>query len=222
MRKKLSVVFVLVLVLLVLDQLIKIYIKSSFEPGETSGLLGDWFILHYIENPGMAFGTTFGSGIWHKLALSIFRLIAIGFLVYYLVKQARKNASMEFLLVFGLILAGAAGNLIDSMFYDFFFPLNPCDSFNQLPGSGIKAICTDYGFKYPVDLRHQGFMLGSVVDMFQFNVNWPKWVPMLGGQQIFPAIWNLADACISTGVILILIRQRTYFPKKKITEESAS
>lgn len=220
MRKKLSYVFLLVLVLLILDQLMKVYIKSSFEPGETQAFFGDWFVLHYIENPGMAFGTTFGSGVWHKLALSIFRLIAIGFIVYYLIKQAKKGASLEFLLVFGLILAGATGNLIDSMCYDFFFPLNPCDSFNQLPGSGIKGVCTDYGFNYPVELRHQGFMLGSVVDMFQFNVNWPKWVPAVGGEQIFPAIWNIADASISTGVILILIRQRTYFPKKKESTES--
>jgi signal peptidase II len=219
-RKKLLYVFLLVSALLIVDQLMKIYIKSSFEPGQTKALFGDWFVLHYIENPGMAFGTTFGSGIWHKLALSIFRLIAIGFIVYYLVKQARKGAPLEFLLVFGLILAGATGNLIDSMFYDYFFTLNPCDSFNQLSGSGIKGICTDYGFKYPVELRHQGFMLGSVVDMFQFNVNWPKWMPFVGGEQIFPAIWNVADASISTGVILILIRQKVYFPKKKESEES--
>jgi len=219
-RKKLLYVFLLVAVLLIVDQFMKIYTKTSFEPGQTRALLGDWFVLHYIENPGMAFGTTFGSGIWHKLALSIFRLIAIGFIVYYLVKQAKKGATLEFLLVFGLILAGATGNLIDSMFYDYFFALNPCDSFNQLPGSGIKGVCTDYGFNYPVELRHQGFMLGSVVDMFQFNVNWPKWVPGVGGEQVFPAIWNIADASISTGVILILIRQKAYFPKKKESKVS--
>jgi signal peptidase II len=219
-RKKLLYVFLLVAVLLIVDQFMKIYTKTSFEPGQTRALLGDWFVLHYIENPGMAFGTTFGSGIWHKLALSIFRLIAIGFIVYYLVKQAKKGATLEFLLVFGLILAGATGNLIDSMFYDYFFTLNPCDSFNQLPGSGIKGVCTDYGFNYPVELRHQGFMLGSVVDMFQFNVNWPKWVPGVGGEQVFPAIWNIADASISTGVILILIRQKAYFPKKKESNEA--
>ena len=131
------------------------------------------------------------------------------------VRQAKKGASLEFLLVFGLILAGATGNLLDSMFYDYLFTLNPCDSFNHVSGSGIKGVCTDYGFNYPVELRHQGFMLGSVVDMFQFNVNWPKWIPGVGGEQIFPAIWNVADASISTGVILILIRQRVYFPKKK-------
>ena len=85
MRKKLLYVFLLVAILLIIDQLIKIYIKTSFEPGQTKALFGDWFVLHYIENPGMAFGTTFGSGIWHKLALSIFRFIAIGFIVYYLV-----------------------------------------------------------------------------------------------------------------------------------------
>ena len=220
MSKKLVYVFFLVAVLLLIDQITKIYIKSSFEPGQTQALFGDWFVLHYIENPGMAFGTTFGSGVLPKLSLSIFRFIAICFIVYYLFKQAKKGASLEFLLVFGLILAGATGNLLDSMFYDYFFTLNPCDSFNQVSGSGIKGICTDYGFNYPVELRHQGFMLGSVVDMFQFNVYWPKWIPVLGGEQIFPAIWNVADASISTGVILILIRQRVYFPKKKEVEES--
>lgn len=220
MSKKLVYVFLLVAVLLLIDQITKIYIKSSFEPGQTQTLFGDWFVLHYIENPGMAFGTTFGSGVLPKLSLSIFRFIAICFIVYYLFKQAKKGASLEFLLVFGLILAGATGNLLDSMFYDYFFTLNPCDSFNQVSGSGIKGICTDYGFNYPVELRHQGFMLGSVVDMFQFNVYWPKWIPVLGGEQIFPAIWNVADASISTGVILILIRQRVYFPKKKVEEES--
>lgn len=220
MSKKLVYVFLLVAVLLLIDQITKIYIKSSFEPGQTQALFGDWFVLHYIENPGMAFGTTFGSGVLPKLSLSIFRFIAICFIVYYLFKQAKKGASLEFLLVFGLILAGATGNLLDSMFYDYFFTLNPCDSFNQVSASGIKGVCTDYGFNYPVELRHQGFMLGSVVDMFQFNVNWPKWFPVLGGEQIFPAIWNVADASISSGVILILIRQRVYFPKKKEVEAS--
>lgn len=220
MSKKLVYVFLLVTVLLLIDQITKIYIKSSFEPGQTQALFGDWFVLHYIENPGMAFGTTFGSGLLPKLSLSIFRFIAIGFIIYYLFKQAKKGASLEFLLVFGLILAGATGNLLDSMFYDHLFTLNPCDSFNHVSGSGIKGVCTDYGFNYPVELRHQGFMLGSVVDMFQFNVNWPKWIPGLGGEQIFPAIWNVADASISTGVILILIRQRVYFPKNKEVKES--
>ncbi len=220
MSKKLVYVFLLVAVLLLIDQITKIYIKLSFEPGQTQALFGDWFVLHYIENPGMAFGTTFGSGLLPKLSLSIFRFIAICFIIYYLFKQAKKGASLEFLLVFGLILAGATGNLLDSMFYDYFFTLNPCDSFNHVSGSGIKGVCTDYGFNYPVELRHQGFMLGSVVDMFQFNVNWPKWFPFLGGEQIFPAIWNVADASISSGVILILIRQRVYFPKKKEVEES--
>ena len=219
MKRKALIIGCIIFFLLI-DQLTKIYIKSSFSSNETNFIFGNWFVLNYIENPGMAFGTTFGSGIWHKLALSIFRFIAIGFTVYYLVKQAKKGASLEFLLVFGLILAGATGNLIDSMFYDYFFTLNPCDSFNQLSGSGIKGVCTDYGFNYPVELRHQGFMLGSVVDMFQINVNWPKWVPGVGGEQIFPAMWNVADASISTGVILILIRQKTYFPKKKESSES--
>jgi signal peptidase II len=79
--------------------------------------------------------------------------------------------------------------------------------------------CTDYGFTYPVEVRHQGFLFGNVVDMFQFDVNWPKWVPYVGGNQIFPAIWNVADACITLGIFTIIIRQKVYFPKKKEGEE---
>ena len=101
------------------------------------------------------------------------------------------------------------------MFYDFIFPFNPCDGFNQVEGSGVKRICSDYGFSYPVHVRNQGFLLGNVVDMFQFDATYPSWVPYLAGKQVFPAIWNLADASITTGVGLIIIRQRSIFSKKK-------
>ena len=215
MNKKFVIVGLVIFFLLTLDQAIKIYIKTSFESTQTSALIGDWFILHYIENPGMAFGTTFGSEMWHKLALSILRVVAIVFIAIYIFKEIKKGAKIEFLIAVSLIFAGATGNLIDSIFYDFIFPFNPCEGFNQLPGSGNISFCEDYGFKQAVEVRHQGFLLGNVVDMFQFNVLWPGWMPYFSGQQIFPAIWNVADACITTGVALIIIRQKKYFPKKK-------
>ena len=214
MKKNLILVGTIVVLILFLDQLLKVYIKTNFMPGEVRPLIGNWFLLDYIENPGMAFGTTFGSQAWHKLALSLLRVFAIIFIAIYIVKEAKKGAKTEFLIAISLILSGATGNLIDSMFYDFVYPFNPCEGFNQLAGSGIKMTCMDYGFKQTLEVRHQGFLLGNVVDMFQFNVIWPSWVPYFSGKQIFPAIWNVADACITSGVILIIIRQKKYFPKK--------
>ncbi len=215
MKKKLTTVGLIILTLLILDQLVKIYIKTSFNSDEVKYVFGNWFALHYIENQGMAFGTTFGSEMWHKLALSLFRVVAIFALAYYIFTEAKKGAKMEFLVAVSFVFAGATGNLLDSMFYDYFFPFNPCEGFNQLQGSGVKMNCTDYGFSYPVEVRHQGFLFGNVVDMFQFDVNWPKWVPYVGGSQIFPAIWNVADACITLGIFTIILRQKVYFPKKK-------
>ncbi len=215
MKKKLSIIGIIILTLLIIDQVVKINIKTSFSSDEVRYVIGNWFALHYIENQGMAFGTTFGSEMWHKLALSIFRIIAIIALAYYIFSEAKKGSKMEFLIAVSFVFAGATGNLLDSMFYDYFFSFNPCEGFNQLQGSGLKMNCTDYGFTYPVEVRHKGFLFGNVVDMFQFNVNWPKWVPYVGGNQIFPAIWNVADACITLGIFTIILRQKVYFPKKK-------
>ena len=215
MKKNLLIVTLVVIALLILDQVIKVYIKTSFHPEEHKYLIGSWFAAHYIENQGMAFGTTFGASIWHKLALSIFRVVAIIFIAYYLIKEAKKGAKLSCLIALGFIWAGATGNLIDSMFYDFFFHFNPCDRFNQLEGSKVMADCKDFGRSFPVEVRHRGFLLGNVVDMFQFDVLWPKWVPYLGGGQVFPAIFNVADASITVGVATLIIRQRSFFPKKK-------
>jgi signal peptidase II len=208
-KKNLLIVAAVVVFILTLDQLIKIWIKTTFTVyDEPVNILGDWFRLYYTENQGMAFGTTFGSSMWAKLSLSLFRVVAIGGIAYYWYKQAKEGAKLEFLIAVGLVFSGALGNLIDSMFYDFFFTLDPCLSFNHLEGSGIQGTCG-------MEVRHTGFLFGNVVDMFQFNATWPSWVPWLGGGDVFPAIWNVADASITLGVILILIRQRTYFPKKK-------
>lgn len=212
MKKKLIIVGAVVALILLLDQLIKIWVKSSVSLSDPPiNLLGDWFKLVYVENPGMAFGTTLGTGIWAKLALSIFRIIAICGIGYYWHKQAKAGMKMEFLIAIGFIFAGATGNLIDSMFYDFVFPYNPCLTFNQLEGTGIFSTCEYYG---RIETRHTGFLLGNVVDMFQFNLSWPSWMPWVGDSEIFPAVWNVADGSISVGVGMILIRQRAYFPKK--------
>lgn len=219
MKRNVLIVTAVVTLLLALDQIIKIYIKSNFAPGESHALIGDWFVLEYIENQGMAFGTSFGSQVWHKLALSLFRIVAISALVYYWIKQARNGARLEFLVAIGLVFAGATGNLIDSMFYDFVFPYDPCMPYNWLEGSGVYSDCGIFG---PQETRHTGFLFGNVVDMFKFQANWPEWMPLLAGKEVFPAIWNIADACITLGVVTIFIRQRKYFPKKKEVESSVA
>ncbi|MEY4804770.1 MAG: hypothetical protein RL331_1289 [Bacteroidota bacterium] len=216
MKKPLLFSAILVAVLLLLDQWIKLTIKTQFSPGEFKPLLGNWLALHYTENPGMAFGQTFGASIWAKLSLSLFRIVAIGLIIRYLFKQIKLGTSREFLIVVSLVLAGATGNLLDSMFYDLFFSIDPCIPFNQLAGSGHKAICHAGHFNYAVELRHQGFLFGNVVDMFQFNVRWPAGMPLVGGSDVFPAIWNLADFCISVGLFWAIIRQKKFFPKEEV------
>lgn len=214
MKKNLIIVSAVVFGLLLIDQIIKIYIKSEFDSDEVRYVFGNWFSLHYVENRGMAFGTTFGSGIASKLALSIFRLFAFFGISYFIYREAKKGKNLGYLLTFGLILAGATGNLLDSMFYDFIFPFNPCEVYNQVEGTGIHMKCHDFGFDYPVEVRHRGFLLANVVDMFQFDAMWPKWVPLLGGNPVFPAIWNFADACISIGVTIMILRYKSFFPSE--------
>ncbi len=215
MKKQLYIVVIAVFCILLIDQLTKIWVKTTFNYYDAPvNVFGSWFRLLYIENQGMAFGTTFGASIWAKLGLSIFRIFASFAIAYYFVKQWRKGAKTEFLLAIGLVFAGATGNLIDSMFYDFIFDYDPCIGFNHLEGSGIWSDC---GIMGKQETRHTGFLLGNVVDMFQFNVEWPSWVPWYdknGDNQIFPAIWNVADSAISIGVMMIIFRQRKYFPKE--------
>lgn len=215
MKKQLYIAFGIVFLILLIDQTTKIWIKTTFSYNDPAvDVFGSWFRLLYIENQGMAFGTTFGASVWAKLGLSIFRIIASCAIAYYFVKQWRRGAKTEFLIAIGLVFAGATGNLIDSMFYDFIFDYDPCISFNHLEGSGVWSDCGYLGMR---ETRHTGFLLGNVVDMFQFNAQWPSWVPWYdkdGDNQIFPAIWNVADAAISIGVVMIIIRQRKYFPKE--------
>lgn len=217
MKKRYLITFGVVLLVLIIDQIVKIWVKTHFHFNDPSvSLLGHWFQLNYVENQGMAFGTTLGGGMWGKLLLSLFRVAAIVAILIYVLKQfKRKNISVVFLVVAGLIIAGATGNLFDSMFYDFIFPhhFDPCIPYNQLHGSGLWTDCSYSGFTEQVEIRQRGFLFGNVVDMFQFNVLWPSWVPWVGGTQVFSAIWNISDAAISVGVIIVLFQQKVFFPK---------
>lgn len=218
MRKNLWITGAVVALVLILDQVIKVWVKQSFTVyDDPVNLIGDGLRLVYTENPGMAFGTTFGGGMWAKLALSIFRIVAVGGITYYLVQQAKKQAKLMFLISLGFVLAGALGNLLDSMFYDFLFAYDPCISFNHMEGSGIYSDCGIFG---KIETRHTGFLLGNVVDMFQFNFTWPSWVPVVGGGEIFPAIWNLADGSISVGVLMMLLGQRSFFSNKQADQSA--
>ena len=196
---------VIITLILVLDQVIKIWVKTTFDHTPVN-VFGQWFRMVYVENSGMAFGTTFGSGIWPKLTLSILRIAVIIAIFIYLYRKIKEGVKIEFIVVSSIILAGAIGNLLDSMFYDYLFTFDPCYYYNFQPGSGIFYNCDFIG---QVELRPKGFLLGNVVDMFQFNVAWPKWVPVLGGSDIFPAVWNISDACISIGVIWIFLRYKS-------------
>lgn len=205
-------IILIILLILLIDQLVKVWIKTSMHPHETSPIIDGFFQLYYIENRGMAFGTTLGAGAGPKYALSIFRLIAIIAIGYYLYKNIRDTrVSRGLVIAMALIFAGATGNLIDGMFYDYIFEIDPNVAWNWAIDSNENFVLDEFG--NPV-LRPNGFFLGSVVDMFQFTVTWPSWMPFnLAGKEVFGAIWNIADLAISTGVGLIIVRYRSFFRK---------
>jgi signal peptidase II len=211
-------VILLVLGVLIIDQIVKILVKTQMDPHEQIGVIDGFFQLYYIENRGMAFGTTLGSGAIAKYALSLFRLVAIVGIAYYIYKLLKeKNVHNGLIYSVGLIFAGATGNLIDGMFYDFIWELDPNIAWNWAIDENNSWVVDATGNP---ELRPHGFLLGSVVDMFQFTAVWPSWMPFgLGGKEIFAAIWNVADASITFGVGIIIVRYRTFFGKKT-TEES--
>lgn len=205
---------IIILLVLVIDQIVKILVKTKmgFYHNQTIPVIDGFFQLYYIENKGMAFGTTLGSGVFAKYALSIFRLLAIFGIGYYIRKLLKQpGTKFGMILAISLIFAGAAGNLIDSMIYDFIWDLDPNIPWNWAEGSDGNWILDETG--NPV-LRPRGFLLASVVDMFQFTLTWPSWMPWgLGGEQIFGAIWNVADAAITFGVMIIIFGYRKFFKK---------
>jgi signal peptidase II len=179
-----------IIILLVIDQTIKVWVKTHMCLHESRHIT-DWFYLSYIENNGMAYGMTFIP----KYALSLFRLVACCALVWYIGKELRRGARTLWTILLSLVLAGAAGNLIDCMFYGLIF-------------NGASSYYTS--FFVPFGTGYAGFLQGRVVDMFYFPLivtTYPEWFPFWGGEQFifFSPIFNFADACISVGVVAILL-----------------
>lgn len=166
MKKPLTIVGIILLI----DQSVKFWIKTNMSLGQEYKVLGDWFIIHFTENPGMAFGLEF-AGEYGKLALSIFRIIAIIGIFYYLWKITRKEVHTGLLVSLSLVLAGAMGNMIDSAFYGMLFSSsNYFEVARFLPAEGGYAT----------------FLHGKVVDMLYFPIiqgYYPSWVPLLGGNE---------------------------------------
>ena len=188
----------IVVAILVIDQVIKIWVKTHMMLHEQIEVLS-WFKIVFIENNGMAYGMEIGS----KLVLSIFRVVAIGILGWYIAQQVKKQARWGYIVCLAMIMAGAAGNIFDSMFYGLIFNAS-----------------TDFYTSYfvPFGTGYAPFLMGKVVDLFYFPLivtTWPDWVPYVGGNPyvFFSPIFNFADSSISVGVVLLLL-----FYRKEIGE----
>jgi signal peptidase II len=191
--KKLGLPILLVFGVLLIDQLVKLYIKTNFYLGEEIHVLGDWFRIHFTENYGMAFGLEFG-GKGGKILLTLFRLVAVGFIGWYIVDLTKKDAHKWYVIAWSLILSGALGNIIDSVFYGVMF-------------------------------GYDAWFHGRVVDMFYFPIiqttipeNWPFWA----GEdfEFFRPVFNVADAAISIGFVIILLGQKTFFKEETTSNQN--
>jgi len=194
---------------LVLDQALKIYIKTHFILGEEYRI-APWFIIHFTENNGMAFGMEL-SGQYGKIFLSIFRIAAIILIGYYLQTLVKRKAHWGLICSFALIFAGALGNIIDSAFYGMLFSDSGYEVSKFLPKEGGYA----------------GFLHGKVVDMFYFPLiegHFPSWVPFWGTEEFlfFRPVFNVSDSAITVGVVLILLFQKKFYPKVEEGEKNNS
>ncbi len=168
--------------------------------GQEFHVAGNWFIIHFTENNGMAFGLQFAGG-YGKLALSLFRIFAVGFLGWYIVRLVKSKTSFGVIFCFSLIMAGAMGNIFDSALYGMLFS---------------ESTYFDVARFLPAEGGYSTFLHGKVVDMFYFPIlegNYPQWLPMLGGDHFifFRPVFNVADSAITTGVLSLLIFQRKFF-----------
>lgn len=218
---KLRHVVFLIAAIILIDQGLKIWIKTTQPTGEVLRVFGlDWFRLHFIENPGMAWGWKFGNETG-KMILTLFRLAAVIFGTWYLGRIVKQHYRTGFIVCASLIYAGALGNLIDSMFYGMVFDkgLHYDPVIQEYIGySGIAQFSSD---------GYSSFLHGSVVDMLYFPMfegNFPKWMPWIGGHEFefFGPIFNIADASISVGVIALLIFQKRFFKKREPEAVSAT
>ncbi|MBS3806699.1 MAG: lipoprotein signal peptidase [Bacteroidales bacterium] len=197
----------IILIILVFDQVLKVWVKTTMMLGEEHLILGDWFILHFTENNGMAFGMEFW-GENGKVFLTLFRIAAVIGIGWYLNRLIRDNSPAGLVVSVSLIMAGAIGNIIDSVFYGVFFN----GSFHQ-----VAEFLPEKG-------GYSSILHGKVVDMLYFPVlkgHYPEWFPFHSGQQFifFRPVFNIADSAITAGVISILVFQGRFF---KVHHESHS
>jgi len=192
---------IIIFLILLIDQISKFYIKTHFVLGEEIQVL-DWFSILFVENEGMAWGTKI-PGEYGKLALTLFRLVAIAGIGYWLWDSVRKNGSRVLILSIALIFAGASGNIIDSVFYGIIFD----DSYGHL-----ATFMPEAG-------GYSSIFYGKVVDMLYFPM-WkgylPEWIPFWGGEHFtfFEPVFNIADSSIFVGVLLLFIFNKQAFPKE--------
>lgn len=215
---KLKYVVLIIALVIFIDQALKIWIKTNYSEGPVMHLLGvSWMRLHFIENPGMAWGWKFGNETG-KMILTLFRLAAVIFGTWYLGRIVNQNHSRGFIVCAALIYAGALGNLIDSMFYGMIFD----------KGLHYDAAVHDYvryaGVAKFATPGYSSFLHGSVVDMLYFPMfhgHFPSWIPKIGGEEFefFSPIFNIADASISGGVISLLVFQKRFFKKPEPLEK---
>ena len=194
---KKSVLFILLILLV--DQILKIWVKTHMEIGQEIHLFGNWGILHFIENNGMAFGMEMG-GKPGKFILSLFRIVAIIGIGWFLSSLIRKKAHTGLILAVSAIMAGAIGNIIDSAFYGMIFS----ESYSHL------------SVLFPPEGSYSSFLHGKVVDMFYFpiiNTHFPDWSPIKPGESFifFRPVFNIADSAITCGVISIILFQKRMF-----------
>ena len=192
-------ILIIIFGILLADQLLKFWIKTNMALGDEFFILGNWFIIHFVENNGMAFGFEF-AGEYGKMFLSIFRIIAVTVIGWYLFRLVRKDLPFGFIISVALIFTGALGNIIDSAFYGMIFN----HSYGQV------------ATLFPEGGGYGTFLHGKVVDMFYFPMiqgTYPEWFPFWGGQEFifFRPVFNIADSSITIGIFSILIFYRHHF-----------
>lgn len=209
-KKKCTIAAAIIVLLLLIDQAIKVAVKLNMNIGEEI-VVFDWFRISFIENRGIAFGMEIGS----KLFLSLFRIVAVGGLTWYIWKKIKEGARMGYIVVLSMIYAGAAGNIFDSLFYgEIFTASHPY--YTDLPPAQLV----------PWGEGYASILMGNVVDMFSFPLfhgTFPNWFPVWGGEDFtfFSAIFNFADACISVGVVVLFLFYRNDFNNVKATPPTA-
>jgi len=199
--RKFSGWIILIIVLVIIDQAMKIWVKTNMLTGQQLSVIGDWFYLYFVENPGAAFGLAIDQP-WFKPALTILRIFIITFIVLFFIRFQRYNRCPTGIKIcFSLIMAGAIGNIIDSMFYGVLFNESYPNLAEFLPEQGYAPL-----------------LYGKVVDMFYFPIiqtSYPSWVPFLGGKyfEFFRPIFNFSDSYITISMLILIIFYRKWYKK---------